>query len=143
MSRTSNLVISSICGVLFAAGWWIFIDGFSYADANGNNAGPFYMYLPTIFATIGLFLFNNIRDEVFQSGTSAEDIEWWEKLLIVISCVFHLAAIIESIWVYLGKDDVRSSNIKKWRGISSIISAVLITLASFAWRLLYKDPDAF
>ena len=143
MSRTTNLILSAICGVLFAAGWWCFIDGFSYADSQGDNAGPFYMYLPSIFATIGLFLLNNIRDEVFQANTSSEDIEWWEKLLIVISCIFHLAALIESVWVYLGKHINNQSNILKWRGISCIVSSILITLSSFAWRFLYKDPDAF
>lgn len=128
-------------GILFAAGWWIFIDGFSYADRNQSNAGPFYMYLPGIFATIGLFILNNIRKEVFAQETTNEDILWWEKLLLIVAVIFHLASIIESIWVFCGKHIDKQSNAIKWRGISTIIQSILITLASFGWRFLWYDPD--
>lgn len=141
MTRSFNFFIDIVCSLLFSAGWWAFIDGCSFADSNGYNAGPFYLYLPGIFATIGLFILNNIRDEVFAKEASLEDMEWWEKALIFLSSVLHLTAVIESIWVYCGKHIDEGDRFQRWRGASSIVQSILITLSSLGWRFLWSNPD--
>ena len=105
MSKTSNLVVSAISGILFAAGWWIFIDGVALASSKGESTAQFFIYLPGLLATLGLFLMNNLPNDLFHTDSwGSEEIEWWHKALVVLSVMLKLASMIMSVWVYFGKD---------------------------------------
>ena len=143
MGKTTNLIVSGVSGLLFAAGWWIFIDGSAYRHKFTDSAGPFMFYLPGILATIGLFILNNLDKKLFQEGGWGDEAETWEKILIVISVMLHLAAIIACIWVYAARKGDRDIWEKKWQGISSIIQTFLIVISSCVWRFLWKDNEGW
>lgn len=143
MGKTSNLIVSGISGLLFAAGWWIFIDGSAYRDVKYGGAGPFVFYLPGILATIGLFILNNLDKKLFQEGGWGEETETWEKILIVLAVMLHLAALIACIWIYIDKKEHRQIWERKWQGISSIIQTFLIVISSCLWRFAWKDEESW
>ena len=142
-TKTRNLIVSAVCGLLFAAAWWIFIDGSAYRDYKGFGAGPFVFYIGGILATIGLFLLNNLSKELFQKDGWGDDVAIWEKILIVVSVMFHLAALIACIWIYAVRKQDHSPWAKQWQGISSIIQTCLIIATSLIWRFAWKDPDSY
>ena len=143
MGKACNYFLDVICGILFAAGWWMFIDGMAYADKQpGENAGPGYLYVPGILTTIGFFLMSNLPSGLFHRDSYGEDTAAWQKALLVISVMCELAGIICGVWLYIDRSADRDLGYRKWRGISSIVQGVVITIASFLWNFAYQDPDA-
>jgi hypothetical protein len=142
MVHVANLVLSAVCGFLFAAGWWMFIDGAALADrkVHDEGAGPAWIYPPGILATIGLFLLSNLPTSMFQKDNTEESV-WWQKLILVVSVMCKSAGIIVAIWCYVAKE-TSDNGYLQWRGIATIVQTVLITIASFAWNFLYQDPNS-
>ena len=138
-----NIVLSAVCGFFFAVAWWLFVDGISIVDVNGGGSGPFYLYCPGILATIGLFLMSNLPSYMFSKEDTGEETTVVQKVVLVLSVVCMLAGIIVAIWCYVEKKGDRDTNIKQWRGISTIVQSIVISLVSFAWSFLYKDPNGF
>ncbi|KAH0790230.1 membrane protein [Histomonas meleagridis] len=143
--NTRNIVLSAICGLFFAAAWWIFIDGVSVVDVKDpdQGAGPFYLYCPGILATIGLFLMSNLPSFMFSKEDTGEETSLLQKLILVLSVACMLAGIIVAIWCYVAKKGDRDTGLKQWRGVSMIIQSIVISLVSFAWNFFYKDPNGF
>lgn len=144
MSSKCNIVLSAVCGVIFAAAWWIFADAVAYADTKpGQNAGKFEIYVPGILATIGLFLMSNLPTSMFAKN-SGEEHTWWQKLILVLSIMCMLAGIIESVWIYVAKkNSLKEHSYTDYRGIAPIAQSIMITVISFAWNFLYQDPNAY
>ena len=144
MVNKCNLALDAICGLLFAAGWWMFIDGIAYADTQpGEGAGPGYLYAPGLLATIGFFLMSNLPYNMFHKDGWGDETTWWQKAILVLSVMMEFAGIIVGAWLYAERKNDRNAVYKQWRGVSAIIQSVLITIASFTWNFLYHDPDAY
>lgn len=155
MVKVSNLIVTGLSGFIFATSWWVFIDACAFRDKYGGGAGPFVLYLPGILATLGLFILNNIRNALFEKGDAwgAEDTAVWEKILIVVAIMLHLASLICAIWVFAdwnkkGKFDLEVSGISpskpRWyQGVASIVQAVGIIVASCLWRFAWRSEDSF
>ena len=141
--HTGNIILSSACGFFFAVAWWLFVDGVSIVDASGDNAGPFYLYVPGIMATIGLFLMANLPAHMFSKEDTGEDTTVLQKVILVLSIICMLAGIITAVWTYIEKKSDRNTSNKQWRGASTIVQSILISMVSFAWAFLYKDPNGF
>ena len=142
MGKTCNYVITSISAFLFAGSWWMFADGIAFTDVHsGYGRGGFYLYVPGILTTIGFFLMSNLPTSMFEKDNTDEH-TWWQKLILVLSILCYCAGIICSIWCYVAKKGDRQTSFTKWRGVSSIVQALLITLSGFLWNFLYQD-DSF
>ena len=137
-----NIVLSAVCGFFFAAAWWVFVDGVSLVDARGSGAGPFYLYLPGILSTIGLFLINNLPAFMFSKENTGDEATVLQKVILVISVICMLAGIAIGIWLNTSKKVDRGTSLKRWRAITAVIQAVVITIVAFLWCFLYKDPDS-
>jgi hypothetical protein len=142
MVHRCNLVLSALCGFLFALGWWLFIDGTALADVHGDGGGPAWIYFPGILATIGLFLMSNLPPSMFQKNNS-QDTLWWQKGLLLLAVMLKSAALIVAIWCYVANEEHRNNSYNKWRGVSVIVQSILIAGSSFAWNFLYQDPEGF
>lgn len=139
MGKTCNYVLDAICGVLFSAAWWMFADAVAATDVKpGYGAGSFYLYVPGILSTIGFFLMSNLPTSMFEKDNSEEH-TWWQKLILVLAVMCDAAAIICAIWCYVAKKNDRTTGFLKWRGVSTIVQACLITLSGFLWNFLYTD----
>ncbi|EAY21748.1 putative membrane protein [Trichomonas vaginalis G3] len=155
MGKTSNLIVSGIVGFLFAVAWWIFIDAAAFHDHAGEGAGNFVFYLPGILATVGLFLLNNLPNPLFESGDAwgAEETPVWQKILIVISIMLHLAGLIMTIWVFAhwnkkGYLDTnypgfKPTKVKQYLGIASIVQTILIIISSLLWRFAWISEENY
>ena len=144
MVNKCNLVLDAICGLLFAAGWWMFIDGIAYADTQPNTgAGPGYLYVPGILTTIGFFLMSNLPYEMFHKDGWGDETTWWQKAILVLAVMCEFAGIIVGVWLYIERKSDRVQGWQQWRGVSSIVQGVLITIASFAWNFFYQNPDGW
>jgi hypothetical protein len=144
MVHAANLVLSAVCGFLFAAAWWLFVDGTALADRKGHGSGPAWIYPPGILATLGLFLISNLPTTMFQKGSSEESL-WWQKGILLVSVMCKCAGIIVAIWLYVinaEKGDGDNGYVQ-YRGIATIVQTVLISITSFAWNFLYQDPNSY
>lgn len=155
MVKVSNLVVTGITGFIFAVAWWVFIDACAFRDKHAGGAGPFVLYLPGILATLGLFVLNNIRNALFENGDAwgAEETAVWEKILIVVAIMLHLAAIICAGWVFgawnkKGKFDLEIAGITPsrplwYQGVAMIVQAVGIVAASCLWRFGWRSEESY
>ncbi|KAK8891995.1 Transmembrane protein 50A [Tritrichomonas musculus] len=141
MGKVANHVVTIISAVLFSAAWWMFADGIAATDVEpGYGRGGFYLYVPGIMTTIGFFLMSNLPTSMFEKDNDDEH-QWWQKLILVLSILCYCAGIICAIWCYVAKKKDRQTSFTKWRGISSIVQALMITLAGFIWNFLYRDDS--
>lgn len=139
MSKNINCIITIITGILFSVAWWLFVDGISLTDVqSGYGPGGFYLYIPGILTTVGFFLMSNLPTSMFDKDND-DSHAWWQKLILFFSFLCYLAGIICSIWCYVEKRNDRKASFTKWRGISSIIQSLLITLSGLIWNFLYND----
>lgn len=137
-NKTSNWILDGVCGFLFAAAWWMFVDGMAAA-----NGGPGYLYAPGILTTIGFFLLSNLPSSMFRKNEWGEETEWWLKAILLLAVVAEFSGIVGAIWLFAAKESDRVGSVNTWRGVSSIVQSVVITIASYMWNFLYKDPEAY
>ncbi|KAH0790232.1 transmembrane protein 50A [Histomonas meleagridis] len=136
-----NVVLTSLVGFLFAASWWVFVDGVSLSDVNNSGTGPFWLYCPGILTTIGLFLISNLPTYMFAKEDTGEETTVLQKIILVISVICLFGGVAAGIWLNASKKVDRSDSFKKWRAIAALIQSCVITLISFAWCYLYVDPE--
>ena len=136
-----NTVLTIVCAFFFTAAWWIFVDGVSMVNSKGSGTGPFYIYLPGILTTIGLFLINNLPTFMFSKEDTGDEATTLQKAILVISVVFLLSGVVVGFWLNFSKKVDRSTSIKRWRAISAAIQSVTILIVSFVWSFLYRDPN--
>jgi hypothetical protein len=92
----SNIALAAVCGFLFGVGWWLIVDAASWADVHGHGAGPFWIYVPGILATIGLFLMSNPPATMFQKDSSEEH-SCLQKLILLVSVMCKAVAVITGV----------------------------------------------
>jgi hypothetical protein len=138
-----NVVLSAICGFVFAVAWWLFVDGCALASVRDTGKIPFWVFCPGILCTVGLFLMSNLPPSMFQKDSGGGDeTTGLHKAILLFAVIFKASGVITAAWCYASKKTDREGGFEQWRGISAIIQSVLITSASFAWNFLYQDPNA-
>ena len=139
-----NIFFAILSGLIFALGWWFFIDAVSVSASSGFGAGRYYEYFSGVFSTIGHVLISNLPDYMFHSDSFGySDTPGSYRLILAISIIFLLGGVVSSLVIFfespLFKNGTDSTT--KWRGIAEIIQCSLITASALLWRFAYKDRE--
>eukprot|EP00992_Anisonema_acinus_P006183 TRINITY_DN19956_c0_g1_i1.p1 TRINITY_DN19956_c0_g1~~TRINITY_DN19956_c0_g1_i1.p1 ORF type:complete len:157 (-),score=45.91 TRINITY_DN19956_c0_g1_i1:74-493(-) len=135
---------SYISGALFAAAWWLFVDGWVVYSKDNSGAGfDFVMWLPGLLGTLG-FVMINMTTPSDLSNSSAVDFDRnpnTTKICFFFSVLVAFISIIAAIWILADK-----SMGKGWPGIALILQSILLLgsgLAFWFGRGPKKDEFGF
>lgn len=122
---TGGPVLSLISGVLFASGWWFFVDG-GYEYSRAGHKFEFVEWIPGIVSTVAFFLIqlcnpNHMRsDSMFDEGRARR-----AKIFFFISLFVGFSGLISAVWIMV--DQVKDP---PYPGVTLLLQAFLIVLAS-------------
>jgi len=142
MVKSSVLDATAVlAGVLFSAGWWLWIDANIYVEAHLKKLDEkdptptilFYYYLPGIFATLGLIMTNllNLENLNPYSWLFDEAVETKAKIWLFVSFTICFGGIIAAIWIMIQVFLPPNNSGSQWPGIALTLQNFLILLSSF------------
>mmetsp|Transcript_13313 Transcript_13313/g.15415 ORF Transcript_13313/g.15415 Transcript_13313/m.15415 type:complete len:166 (-) Transcript_13313:648-1145(-) len=148
--RVKVRIFSTIAGILFAFGWWIFIDAVSFVGVNNDPMPvPAQLYLPGVGSTLSFFILSLMdfealdADEYTYHGGVMVKYQAWGVLSFAIALSLTCVAI--SIWVlsdiYSKKKGI-NGNIPDdiYPGVAIFMQCTLLFFATIAMRLgRYND----
>ncbi|KAI8983437.1 vacuolar protein sorting protein 68 [Pilobolus umbonatus] len=134
-------------GILFALGWWIFLDGLITLSVLPDRqvAPGIEDWAPGICATLGMILVNLIDKEALSDGGSYYDdgYMWKVRGLLFLGFTFMAGGISSSIAImiikYLMNDWLDFTN--KYLGIADTIQSALIMLSTTILWLSQQSRD--
>ncbi|KAJ5072698.1 small membrane protein-related [Anaeramoeba ignava] len=136
MAKISATIISLLSGVMFAAGWWMWIDAAAYAShIKDHQSVKFEFYLPGIFATIS-WIMVGITPISSEDGLEDEDRSKRIKIWLFASFTVGFGSIMGSVWV-LAAVYAKTGSDKPdtvWPGVAGLFQTSLI----FGCSLLYR-----
>ena len=121
--RSKGILLSLLSGIIFAAAWWLLIDGIIHSD----HTFTFAYSLPAIFCTLAGIGINMVHrehitdmDGMFNNG-AAEKTRAWIFIMVTISFV----CIGGSIWVL-----VNHYNGGDWPGVALLLNTMLVLFSA-------------
>ena len=96
----SEFVCSVGSGALFAVGWWWFIDGLIVANQHDGTTYAFQMWLPGIFATLGLIGVNITNpSDLREDGLGDDPDAQKAKIFFFFSWLFLFGGLVSAVWI--------------------------------------------
>ncbi|KAN0055494.1 hypothetical protein ACTA71_008607 [Dictyostelium dimigraforme] len=146
MRATIMKYLPALAGIIFTAGWFLWIDGHVYENTNNNNDPDFdgphiqwVYYLPGIFATLGMVMANivdlsalNSNSLLFDGGSTKVRVWLFVSFAISFGCIG--AALWIMIAVFLPPHNTNDA--AQWPGVAITLQTSLIFLSSLI--LVYK-----
>ena len=95
--QLNEFTCSVAAGVLFSAGWWWFVDGMIIS---GSDTFGFQMWLPGIFATLGLLGVNMTNPRDLREDGLGDDPDLQKaKMFFFASWLFLFGALVAAVWI--------------------------------------------
>ncbi len=128
--------MSLLAGMLFAAGWWCFIDGYNYGTLvvkdplSLSTSG--YAWVPLFGATLFFCMINGMKwselsdEAVMDPRTSAA-----ARIFLIVSLFIAFACVAGAVFIVI--DFVRAGAYQ-WAGISSLVGTLIIIMGAFVMR---------
>lgn len=138
-SHTRGVVTAIIAGILFATGWWLYIDGTSYGirqehdEVTSKAAG--YTWLPPLGVTISLIMINGMEwKELRAEGYGADRATANRARLFLIGALMvAFGSIAGSVYimtsVFLDNADAYA-----WGGASCFAACIFLFAATWVLR---------
>jgi len=134
-------ILSYSSGILFAIGWWIWIDGVAYAFhlPEETNRPVFGHWVPGIVSSIGLLMINavNWTDlDGFGFGGLDDEVQKRARIWLLFSFTMAFGGIIASIWISSVNWFSRPATEKQtdWPGVALILQNCLIFISGLCFR---------
>lgn len=129
---------SIFAGVVFAAGWWIFIDGFNMGsqvlkDSASVNAQG-YAWLPLFGATMVFLMLNGMKwSELDENNVTDPRTSAKARIFLVFTMFLSFVCIGGSAFLMADKF-LRAEGAYQWAGISCLVGTLTILLSAFIMR---------
>ncbi|TMW66979.1 hypothetical protein Poli38472_012095 [Pythium oligandrum] len=139
MSVDAGKAGSYLSGVLFAVGWWIFVDGVATA-AHRDSAIPFNFikYLPGIGSTLAFFLLNTLDWEMLSADSmtyhGGDGVACRARTFVLFCVAMSLGGLIGSIFVLTHTYVANPFDETTWPGVAVLLQNVMIFLATIVMR---------
>eukprot|EP01006_Ploeotia_vitrea_P011781 TRINITY_DN31293_c0_g1_i1.p1 TRINITY_DN31293_c0_g1~~TRINITY_DN31293_c0_g1_i1.p1 ORF type:complete len:141 (-),score=2.29 TRINITY_DN31293_c0_g1_i1:139-561(-) len=138
-------IFAYVSGALFAAAWWVFIDG----TVSSGVKYDFVMWLPGIIGTAGFFMINSTKPAQLTGGDGgflgegggSNKFRVWFFLSVLVSFL----AVIAAVWIKLDYGKVKNDwSQHPWTGTSLIIQSAILIISAFCfWGARYRPSDDF
>jgi len=142
-------ILSSLSGVIFAIGWWIWIDANVFLSTV-NKIDPvqiqFEYYIPSLGGTLALLMINAVSwQDIHDSG-------FWgngprAKIWLLASFVVAFLSVIGSLWVaiaiWFSPPASHNQPLSLYPGFAIIIQNVLIFVAALLYRFAKPLIDEY
>eukprot|EP01012_Entosiphon_sulcatum_P034443 TRINITY_DN4368_c0_g1_i1.p2 TRINITY_DN4368_c0_g1~~TRINITY_DN4368_c0_g1_i1.p2 ORF type:complete len:137 (+),score=20.51 TRINITY_DN4368_c0_g1_i1:840-1250(+) len=111
---------SAISGSLFAASWWVFIDGIVQAEPGTYD---FVLWMPGLLGTLGFLMVNATSPSDFTAGNTFDETNVDRtKVWFFFSVLIAFLSIISAIWIMLDKESVKDT----YSGTTVVMQGVLL-----------------
>jgi len=141
IKKIRETVLSYVAGILFAMGWWWWIDATSWSNccaSNIDNKVTWWHWFPNVIQTICLLSINAVswtrkEENLFNLGGEKQSI-WaavWLLISLVTAILMLLAAIIIAVIVFF----VPGNGDSIYCGVALIITDGFIFSSIFVYRL--------
>eukprot|EP00123_Amoebidium_parasiticum_P016321 comp23387_c0_seq1/m.38741 comp23387_c0_seq1/g.38741 ORF comp23387_c0_seq1/g.38741 comp23387_c0_seq1/m.38741 type:complete len:156 (-) comp23387_c0_seq1:482-949(-) len=128
-------------GLLFAAGWWVWIDAYTYtrvvlqpADLHGTKLD--IGWLAGIISTLGLFLVNLVPDELLSGSGWGDGNEDRARIFFVFSVITTFGGLTAAV-IIMTRNYVNDN--VDYLSAAIIVQNVLIVLSSLLLRIKVGD----
>jgi Uncharacterised protein family (UPF0220) len=138
-----NQIFALVGGFLFGAGWWIFIDGYSYGNYIGDattSQTAAYAWVPLFGATIAYVMLNGMKWSDLKGDFGDESTAVKTKIfllftiLIAFGCIAGSAALMQQKFLAV-------SGAYNWAGISVFVGTMVILCGAFLQRFGTIPPS--
>ncbi|KAG4107057.1 hypothetical protein H8356DRAFT_1286353 [Neocallimastix lanati (nom. inval.)] len=138
MGKNTTSFWCCVAGMLFGAGWWLFIDTYIW-DVNKNKENgdmrSIVSYIPGILGTVG-FLFVNI---IPKSSLNSEEISSFRRFAMLIAFSVTFSSLISSFWIFFAK--YTSENYTLWVGFVILIQSILLFISTYLFRFTRSTEE--
>ncbi|KJE93472.1 transmembrane protein 50A [Capsaspora owczarzaki ATCC 30864] len=137
VSEYRNSIASYSSGVLFAVGWWLFIDAQSIYSFDGA------LWVPSVASTVALFMINaistgHITGETYNEGCIGTT---GARIWLFLGFGFAFGGLIASCWI-MAANYIIDDNGDTWVGVALFLQNFLIFLSSMMFKFGRTD-DTF
>ncbi|CAG8490773.1 14031_t:CDS:2 [Acaulospora colombiana] len=146
--RTRDVAIY-LSGVLFAIGWWTFVDAVVYAIIRGNTLSDTINvidWISGIITTIGMLIVGSIdktliTDE-FAIYSISNEIRWKARLLLFLGFTLLVGGTFCSMSVFILKYMLRDVEMEKlYFGVAVLVQNVCVMMSSFVLLIGQRAPN--
>ncbi|KAI9274547.1 hypothetical protein BDA99DRAFT_497864 [Phascolomyces articulosus] len=120
-------------GMLFALGWWMFVDGLSFSSILPDRKAyaGFEDWAPGIVTTLGMFIVSLIDKEALRGSTFDEGIPWRARLFLFMGFAMMAGGFAGSVSVLVVKYIMHDLEpIDSYVGICAVVQCGLIMLST-------------
>eukprot|EP01139_Manchomonas_bermudensis_P001644 Amastigsp_a2514_140.p2 type:complete len:156 gc:universal Amastigsp_a2514_140:493-26(-) len=140
--RIGVSALSGIAGVLFAIGWWLWLDGVAYSVHINNNVkiNPAY-WIPGFTCSFFVLMLLPVSSNAvnaslsfsFDGDSRAQRARIWFLLAFIIGIGSIIAALALLITEYLQRKDERAVK-STWPGVAMFLQSLLVFLSGLVYR---------
>jgi len=142
--RSWQAGVSLLAGGLFAAGWWLLIDGFNYgtlvARDGASSGAAGFAWLPPAGASLFFLMLNGMKwselsDEGVVDGSTAVK----ARVFVIFALFVAFACTGGAAFIMIDRF-LRVDGSYQWAGISTLVSTLVIVLAALVMRVGTLPP---
>ncbi|KAL1927866.1 hypothetical protein VTP01DRAFT_3271 [Rhizomucor pusillus] len=134
-------------GVLFALGWWIFVDGlvFSLRLPDAKTTAGFEDWAPGIVTGLGFLVVSIIDKDALRGATYDESVLWRARLFLFVGFALLAGGFAGSVSLYVVKYAMHDLEpIDAYLGITAMVQCGLLMLSTAAlWISQPGSSDYF
>ncbi|KAI8140713.1 hypothetical protein BJV82DRAFT_622233 [Fennellomyces sp. T-0311] len=122
-----------LSGMLFALGWWMFVDGLSFSSILPDRKvfAGFEDWAPGIVTTLGMIIVCLIDKEALRGSTYDDGIPWRARLFLFVGFAFMAGGFAGSVSVLVVKYVMHDFEpLDSYVGIGTVIQCGLIMLST-------------
>lgn len=137
-ASSRNTLVSYVSGLLFAIGWWFWIDGVVIFQRDSSTPYPFLYSVPGVVATLAFIIMSALpqgplfRDSDSYMDESGPRAGYRLAMFITLFCLF--GAFMGSILIYSLSPDAAN-----YSGVTIILQNILVPLSSIFFRFARSD----
>jgi len=134
--------LSYAAGILFAIGWWIWIDATAWTNKQpGLEPVLGAHYVPGIVGTIALFMINAVSWNDINYNMFGDSVSTKAKVWLFFSFLIAFGALIASIWIAVSYWFMRNAG-SQYGGVAIIVENLLIFVSAMMYRFAKPQNES-
>jgi len=139
-------ILSYVCGAVFAASWWVWIDAFVWQNltSTGDSHPPnLAHWIPAIVSTIALVLINIVSFKKMENAAMwGEEVPKGVTFWLLFCFIIAFGSIVCAIWMAVANWFTNSDLVDGTWSYYAPVALICTTLGIFFASLLYMYKSA-